>query len=267
MSADRGVVLTIAGFDPSSGAGITADLKTVAAHDLYGVACITALTIQTTKGVLRTEAVRPQTVRETLQALVADSPPAATKIGMLGSGDVARTVSQFLKGNPRPHVVLDPVLRSTSGAALLDIDGIEVLKRELLGLAEIVTPNLDEAGFLARIRVRDEATMGNAARKLHELGAKNAVITGGHLPKPIDLLSQVKPDGSFATSTYVGEKVETTNTHGTGCAFSTALACNLALGVELSEAVRKAKEYVTAALRNSYSVGKGPGPVNHLFRL
>lgn len=265
-STNRGVVLTIAGFDPSSGAGITADLKTVAAHDLYGVACITALTIQTTKGVLGTEAVRPETVRETLQALVDDSPPSATKIGMLGSGDVARTVSEFLKSHPQPHVVLDPVLRSTSGAALLDADGIEILKRELLGLAEVLTPNLDEAGFLAGLQVRDEATMADAARKFHELGAKNVVITGGHLPKPIDLLSQVKPDRSFATCRYAGERVETANTHGTGCAFSTALACNLAIGVELSEAVRQAKEYVTAALRNSYSVGKGPGPVNHLFR-
>ena len=266
MEREKPVILTIAGFDPSAGAGVSADIKTIAAHGLYGVACITALTVQTTQGVFGVEHVESKIVRQTLETLFTDTPPAATKIGMLGSADVARTLSEFLKTNPQPHVVLDPVLRSTSGTALLDAEGIEVLKRDLLGLAEVVTPNLDEAGFLSGMRVRDEGSMQAAARKLHELGAKNVVVKGGHLPSPADLLSQLRPNGGFVTTKFAGEKVETTNTHGTGCAFSTALACNLGLGLDLVEAVRRAKEFVGCALRYSYPVGKGTGPVNHLFR-
>jgi hydroxymethylpyrimidine/phosphomethylpyrimidine kinase len=258
-------VLTIAGFDPSSGAGITADLKTIAALGLYGVSCITCLTVQTTQGVLRTETVRPEMVRETLAALADDTSPIATKIGVLGSAEVAATVSEFLKTNALPHVVLDPVLQSSSGAPLLDRSGIDVLKGELLSLAEVITPNLDEAAVLSGMQVTDESGFKQAAKRLHELGAKNVVIKGGHLPQPVDFLSQLGPGGGVFSQSYAGVKVQTANTHGTGCAFSTALACNLGRGIELPEAVRAAKEYVAAALRNSYSIGKGPGPVNHLF--
>jgi hydroxymethylpyrimidine/phosphomethylpyrimidine kinase len=204
-------------------------------------------------------------VRETLAALVDDTSPIATKIGMLGSAEVAGAVSEFLKTTALPHVVLDPVLESSSGAPLLDQNGINVLKGELLSLAEVITPNLDEAAVLSGMQVTDESGFKQAAKRLHELGAKNIVIKGGHLPQPVDFLSQRGPGGGAFSQYYAGVKVQTANTHGTGCAFSTALACNLGRGIELPEAVRAAKEYVAAALGNSYSIGKGPGPVNHLF--
>src|SRR5215472_16838413 len=137
------VVLTIAGFDPSSGAGITADLKTFAAHGLYGVACITALTVQTTQAVLRSEPVRPELVRETLKTLVEDTPPAAVKIGMLGSAEIAASVAEFLRTNRLPNVVVDPVLRSTSGADLLEEAGVRLIREELLSIADVITPNID----------------------------------------------------------------------------------------------------------------------------
>jgi len=256
------IILTIAGFDPSSGAGITADLKTIAAHGLYGVSCITALTVQTTQGVLRSEALLPRIVRETLESLVADTPPAAIKIGMLGSGSVAAEIARFLKANSLPNIVLDPVLLSSSGAGLLDREGVRILKEQLITLADVVTPNLDEAANLTGQSVIDEAGMERACRELAKLGAKNAVVKGGHLAKPADLLAVETTNGQ-RLSWLRNEKVETRNTHGTGCAYSTSIACNLALGQSLDDAVLRARNYVAGAIREAYDVGKGTGPINH----
>jgi len=261
----RKVVLTIAGFDPSSGAGITADLKTISAHGQYGTACITALTIQTTRGVLRTESVSSELVRETLEALMEDLPPAAVKIGMLGSAEDAGVVADFLGAHQPPNVVLDPIMRSSSGAELLDPAAREVLSRKLLGLAEVITPNLAEASLLTGMEVTDQASAEAACRMLSEMGARNIVVTGGHFEHPLDLLAERHSDGILAFRWYPGERIDTPNTHGTGCAFSTALACELASGKNLVDSVLAAKEYVTGALRNSYSIGKGTGPVNHFF--
>lgn len=260
------VLLTIAGFDPSSGAGITADLKTIAAHHLYGVACITALTIQSTQGVRRVQPVDPKLVRETLETLIADIRPVAVKIGMLGSGEVAEVVADFLSSASLENVVLDPVLRSSSGASLLDAAGLGTLLTRLLGRIDVITPNLEEAGLLTKMEVHDLDSARAAARNMIERGAKAAVVTGGHLKEVADALAERKPDGSIEIQTFPGQKVETANTHGTGCAFSTALACNLALGLALRDAVQAAKAYVTQALKTSYPVGKGVSPVNHLFR-
>jgi hydroxymethylpyrimidine/phosphomethylpyrimidine kinase len=256
-------VLSIAGFDPSSGAGITADLKTIAAHGLYGIACCTALTIQSTRAVRRVHSLAPEVITETLEELFSDCPPAAVRIGMLGSAPVAHAVAQFLVGRP-VRTVLDPVLQSSSGAALLDPDGFQVLMAELLPLAEVVTPNLDEASKLTGLEVRNLDSMRMACHKLHELGAKNVVLKGGHLAQPTDLLAESLPDGQIVFREFSGERVETLNTHGTGCAFATALACNLAVGRQLPDSVSMAKEYVVGALKSAYSVGEGPGPVNHL---
>ena len=260
------VVLTVAGFDPSSGAGVTADLKTIAAHGLYGVACITALTVQSTQGVRRCEAVGAELVRETLEVLVEDTPPSAVKIGMLGSQAVAACVAEFLSTNRLPNVVLDPVVRSSSGAELLDKRGIEILRNELMGLVDVVTPNVSEAALLSGVGVTDLTSMEKACRHLQKLGARNIVITGGHLTSPTDLLAEGQSDGSLKFTSYPGERIETKNTHGTGCAFSSALACNLALGRATVEAVQLAKHYVAGALRSSYSLGKGTGPVNHFYK-
>ncbi len=259
------VVLTIAGFDPSSGAGITADLKTIAAHHLYGVACITALTVQSTQGVRRVQPVDPKLVRQTLETLIADIRPVATKIGMLGTGEVAEVVAEFLGSSSLGKVALDPVLRSSSGASLLDGAGFTTLRTRLLGRVDVITPNLEEAGLLADMDVRDLDSARAAARKLVELGVKAAVVTGGHLPEITDVLAVRNPNGTIELQVFPGEKVETANTHGTGCAFSTALACNLAEGLTLREAIQAAKAYVTQALKSSYSLGKGISPINHLL--
>jgi hydroxymethylpyrimidine/phosphomethylpyrimidine kinase len=259
------VVLTIAGFDPSSGAGITADLKTIAAHHLYGMACITALTVQSTQGVRRVQPVDPKLVLEMLEALIADVRPAAVKIGMLGSGEVAGVVADFLSSSSLRNIVLDPVLRSSSGASLLDAEGFRTVRSRLLARSDVITPNLEEAGLLADMDVRDLDSARAAARNLVEHGAKAAVVTAGHLKEVADVLAERMPDRSIEIQTFPGQKVETTNTHGTGCAFSTALACNLALELALRDAVQAAKAYVTQALKTSYPIGKGVSPVNHSF--
>jgi hydroxymethylpyrimidine/phosphomethylpyrimidine kinase len=175
------VVLTIAGFDPSSGAGVTADVKTIAAHGCYGVACITALTVQSTSGVVRVEPVSSDIIAETLSVLAADLEVAAIKIGMLGSAKVVRAVAEFLSDSEMPNVVLDPILRSSSGAQLLDAAGAKLMRDRLVPLATVVTPNVDEAAALTGLPVGDAEEMNAAADKLHAMGAQNVVVTGGHL--------------------------------------------------------------------------------------
>jgi len=280
--ARRPVVLSIAGYDPSSGAGITADVKTAAAFGCFAVTCPTALTVQTTQGVFGIEPVRAEAVRETLRRLAEDVEIAAIRIGMLGSGTVATAVADFLEraagrdNNVNNNVVLDPVIRSSSRAALVDPEGLEVIRRRLLPLCGVVTPNMEEAAELVGVSRDVAAGVGSwdamlprvrdLAGKLHGMGCRAVVITGGHLSEANDYLSvegatEVKEQ--IFTGTHLGSK----STHGTGCAFATALACGLAYGRQLPDAVRDAKEYVRQAIAASYPVGKGTGPVNHLFGL
>lgn len=256
------VVLTIAGFDPTSGAGVTADIKTIAANDGYGVACITALTVQNTAETRAFHPVDAALLAEQLEFLLPDVRPQAVKIGMLGTAAIVRTVAQALQRHPVEWVVLDPVIRASSGAQLLDDEGVEIMKRELFPLVSVITPNLMEAELLSGISIRNTADMERAAAELIRAGLPYAIVTGGHLEKPIDLLH----DGNHAF-TFSAERVRTSNTHGTGCTFSAALATNLARGKQMSDAVVLAKAYVTAALKNSYPVGTGRGPLNHLYRL
>ncbi len=260
------VVLTIAGFDPSSGAGATADLKTIAAHGCYGVACLTALTVQSSQGVRRVEPVSAKLVSETLWELASDLNFDAVKIGMLATAPVVDAVARFLRRVRPPNVVLDPVLRSSSGADLAAPDGWLRLRKRLLRLATVITPNLAEAAALTELPVESSGEMKSAAARLHRMGARNVVITGGHLAKPVDLLSMATASG-IRQFEFVSDRVDSEATHGTGCAFSSALACNLALGAKLPDAVRRAKEYVTAAIQNAYPVGEGVGPLNHFYRL
>jgi hydroxymethylpyrimidine/phosphomethylpyrimidine kinase len=266
MAASPPVVLTIAGFDPSSGAGITADIKTMAAHDCYGVACITALTVQSTQGVQRVEGVDPKMVAETLNALASDVAIEAVHIGMLGNEQVVAVVADFLSLAKLPHVVLDPVLRSSSGADLLDAAGTRLLIDRLLPLVEVITPNLDEARVLTGMAVTNLGQMRQAALSLHSLGAANVVVTGGHLEKAIDLLSVTTSRGT-EQEVFKAERLRSNSTHGTGCAFSSALACHLAHGRGLPEAVLLSKVYVSAAIANAHPAGRGTGPVHHLYRL
>jgi hydroxymethylpyrimidine/phosphomethylpyrimidine kinase len=260
------VVLTIAGFDPSSGAGVTADIKTIAAHGCYGVACITAMTVQSTAGVRRVDPCDAALVSDTLQELAADVNIGAVHIGMLGSGKVAHAVADFLTRKKLPNVVLDPILKSSSGTALLDRDGAKVLAAGLMPLASVVTPNVDEAAVLTGLPVTNPDQMRAAAVKLHEMGAGSVVITGGHLDKAIDLLSFQTKRG-VEQEVFKSERQRSNSTHGTGCAFATAMACHLALDRGLPEAVLLAKAYVSAAISKGHPLGKGIGPVHHLYRM
>lgn len=250
------VVLSIAGYDPSSGAGITADIKTIAAHGCYGISCITALTVQSTRGVRRVQPIAARTISETLEELAADFNIAAIKIGMLGSLEAARAISTFLKSNRKAPVVIDPIIRSSSGAALISARGLSFMRRNMLPLATVITPNLDEAAALAGFAVRTQEDMKRATQALHAFGARAVIITGGHLNSPVDLLSFDEQSVWLR-----GKHIKTRSTHGTGCAFSTALACNLALGRSMEAAARAAKKFVERALRTAPTVGKGIGPV------
>ena len=260
------VVLTIAGFDPSSGAGITADIKTIAAHECYGVACITALTVQSTQGVRRVVGVDPRIIAETLEELVTDVTVEAVHIGMLGNRQVVEVVADFLVRAQLPHVVLDPILKSSSGADLLDAAGTRLLLDRLLPLAEVITPNLDEASVMTGMAVTNLDQMREGAARLHSLGAANVVVTGGHLEKAIDLLSFATARGT-EEEVFKADRQRSNSTHGTGCAFSTAMACHLAHGRGLPEAVLLAKAYVSAAIANAHPIGQGVGPLYHLFRM
>jgi len=260
------VVLTIAGFDPGSGAGVTADIKTIAALGCYGVACITGLTVQSTVGVRRVEAVDAGLVSETLSELVSDIEVAAVHVGMLGSEKVARAVTDFLASQKMPNVVLDPILKSSSGADLVDPAGVRLMTERLLPLAAVVTPNLDEASALTGLTVTDTDQMRAAARKLHQMGASAVVITGGHLEKAIDLLSFTGKRG-VEQELFKATRLKSNSTHGTGCAFATSVACHLALGRGLPEAVLLAKAYVAAAISHAHPLGHGIGPVHHLYRM
>jgi hydroxymethylpyrimidine/phosphomethylpyrimidine kinase len=265
MANSQPVVLTIAGFDPSSGAGVTADIKTIAAHGCYGVSCITALTVQSTRGVFRVDPVSARTVRKTLEFLAADMTISAVHIGMLGNAEIVRVVVDFQKKHKLPHLVLDPILKSTSGADLIDAGGRKALIERLLPLASVVTPNVDEASSIAQIQVTNAIDMRRVAGKLHQMGAVAVVVTGGHLEPAMDLLSV--STGTLHQEEFTSERQQSSSTHGTGCAFSTALACNLALGKGLAEAVMLSKAYVSVAIARARAVGQGIGPINHLYRL
>ena len=276
------IVLTIAGFDPSSGAGVTADIKTIAAHACYGVACITAMTVQSTSSVKRVEVLDPALVSDTLEELAADLDIAAVHIGMLGSGKIVKAVADFLSrqsasqpgtraasrpGKARlPNIVLDPVLKASSGADLLDAAGTRLLIERLIPLADVVTPNIDEASVITGLKVQDPDEMKAASAKLHEMGSSAVVITGGHLEKAIDLLSFTTGHG-VEQEIFKAERQRSNSTHGTGCAFATAMACHLALDRGLAEAALLAKTYVTAAISNGHPLGRGTGPVHHLYRM
>jgi hydroxymethylpyrimidine kinase/phosphomethylpyrimidine kinase len=272
MADTQPVVLSIAGFDPASGAGVTADIKTLAAHNCYGLACITALTVQSTTGVRQVLPVSGRLVADTLSELNHDFNIAAVRIGMLGSGEVVEAVIDYLKKYQPPNVVLDPIFKSSGGASLLDDDAIESLRRNLLPLAWVITPNVEEAATLTAMPVTSIAGMKAAANRLHEFGARAVVVTGGdmangHPEKCTDLLSISNGSGESEQSEFASVRLRSRSTHGTGCAFASALAANLALGKQLPDAVVLAKAYVKHAMASAHPLGKGVGPLNHLYRL
>ncbi len=256
------IVLSIAGFDPSCGAGVGADLKTFAAHNCYGVAAVTALTVQSTLGVKSIHATPSTTLRAQLDALAEDMQIAAIKIGMLGSRANAAAVGEFLDAVHVAHVVLDPVIQpSAGGPELLDAAGVKYLSEELMQRASVVTPNISEAALLAGLEIKDLAGMEAAARKLIERGARAVIVKGGHMEKAVDVLF----DGVEMT-VLGGDHVKSENTHGSGCTFAAAIAAQLACGHPLAEAAMLAKAYVTKAIESGFAIGKGPGPLDHFYR-
>lgn len=261
ISVDEGppILLAIAGYDPSSGAGITADLKVYAAHGMYGVSAITALTVQSTQGVRRVEAISPELLAETLACLREDLAISGLKIGMLATAENVGAVSRFVgsAGIQKPYLVLDPVLKSSSGADLLSPEGVVRLKEDLIPRVGWLIPNTEELAVLTGLPVGNRPEVEAAAAALaSEYPGLNLVVTGGHLESPDDYLRLA----GGACRWLPGRRIETTSTHGTGCAFSSALLCRLVLGDDPVEAVVGTKAYVAEAMELAQPIGKGRGP-------
>jgi hydroxymethylpyrimidine/phosphomethylpyrimidine kinase len=254
------VVLTIAGSDSGGGAGIQADLKTFAAFGVYGTSAITAVTAQNTRGVDAVQEITPRVVTAQIDAVAADFPVAAVKTGMLASAPVVLAVAAALERLRLPHLVVDPVMVSKSGAVLLKPEATEALRLRLLPLAEMATPNIPEAERLSGVAITDEASAREAARRIVAHGARTVLVKGGHAQgaEAIDLFHDGRNFESFR-----GPRLETRNTHGTGCTLSAAIAALLALGSTPLEAAFRAKAWLSDAIRAAPGLGGGAGPVEH----
>lgn len=257
------VALTIAGSDSGGGAGIQADLRTFAAHGLHGTCAITAVTAQNSVTVTDWVALEPRMVVAQIEAVASDMQVAAAKTGMLANAAIVAAVAAAARRLRLPHLVVDPVMVAKGGARLLDPAAEHAYQEQLFPVATLLTPNLAEAEALLGHPVRDLAAMREAARELVARGLRAVLVKGGHLEgDPVDVLF----DGRGIVELQA-PRIRTLNTHGTGCTYSAAIAARLALGAELATAVRGAKEYLTEAIRRSYSVGRGHGPVDHLHPL
>jgi hydroxymethylpyrimidine/phosphomethylpyrimidine kinase len=254
------VGLTIAGSDPSGGAGLQADLKTFHAFGVYGEAVVTLITVQNTWRVSRVETLSADLVAQQIEAAVSDIPPDAAKTGALGSPEIVEAVAELAKSFVFPLVV-DPVMISKHGARLLSPAAEESLKRKLLPLAYLVMPNIPEAEVLTGKKIESEQDMFTAGRRLCDLGCKAVLIKGGHREgQPIDMLV-----ASGASRLFGGVRVETTSTHGTGCTLSAAVTAGLARGNSLEDSIQHAKNFVQRALEHAPGLGHGYGPLNHLL--
>src|SRR5712692_8442249 len=251
------ILLTIAGFDPSCGAGTAADLKTFAAHGCYGVAAITSLTVQNTQGVESVHNTPSAELRAQLEALVKDCDISAVKIGMLGNRGNAVVVAEFLDAHKFAHVVHDPVMKSSSGAELLDAAGIKYVATELLKRASVITPNVPEAEVLTGMTIKDVADMEAAARKIVEMGARAVIVKGGHMERANDVLF----DGTEIFQ-LAGDRVKEETLHGTGCTFASAFAAQLAAGRPMFEAATLAKAYGPNAIEKRYPIITGLLPLS-----
>ena len=257
------IALTIAGSDSGGGAGIQADLKTFFRYGVYGTSAITAVTAQNTIGVSSWEPVSPELLRAQIDAVATDLRPSAVKSGMVGTAESIRIVAESLRRYKLVPYVLDPVIVATSGDALIESDGARAIRDELVPLATLVTPNADEAFALTGERIIDESSMRRAAEQLVALGAKAALIKGGHIGSSDDstIVDLLYDDGEFTAFSH--PRIKTKNTHGTGCTLSAAITAQLAAGVPLRESVGRAIDYVQAALETAPGLGSGHGPLNH----
>jgi hydroxymethylpyrimidine kinase/phosphomethylpyrimidine kinase len=266
------VALTIAGFDPSGGAGIVADIKTFTAFDCFAVAAVTSLTFQNTVGVFGAAHQTAECVRQQVMPIVEDFQVACVKTGMLPTREVIAEVARLLRETTLPAPVVDPVVRSTSGYDLIDDEALAALVKELLPLARVVTPNIPEAERITGLQIEDEEGMRRAASVMREMGARAVLVKGGHLkenadcglriaesvPTALDLL-----DDEGRVTLFRGEWIDSTSTHGTGCTLSAAIAACLSRGLSLEQAVETAKLFVANAIRHAPGLGHGHGPINH----
>jgi hydroxymethylpyrimidine/phosphomethylpyrimidine kinase len=256
--------LTIAGSDSGGGAGIQADLKTFAAHGVYGTSAITALTAQNTVAVDGVHMVPDEFVTAQIEAIVSDIGCHAVKTGMLANSTIVEAVAAAVESLELPNLVVDPVMIAKSGDQLLDEEAVHAVRWTLLRLARVVTPNIPEAEVLANMTIATPADMKEAARRIAMLKPTAVVIKGGHLPGP-DVIDVLLEGGEFRE--WVGPRIEGPNTHGTGCTFAAAIAAHLAKGAALSEAVPAAKSYVEGAMRHGVPLGRGHRPLNHFWRI
>lgn len=254
-------LLTIAGSDSSGGAGIQADLKTFAAHKSYGMSVITSVTAQNTMGVIDVVDLPAENVAKQLDAVFTDIYPDAIKIGMVSSEELIETIAKKLKGYNAKNIVVDPVMVSTSGSVLMKSTATKLLIQELLPLAAVVTPNMSEAGVLANMEVKNKEDMQQAAKIIGEYIDGAVLITGGHLEDSADDILYM--DGKIYWLSE--ERIINPNTHGTGCTLSSAIAVNLAKGKDILQAIKDAKEYLTGAIKAKLNLGKGRGPLDHLY--
>lgn len=256
-------VLTIAGSDCSGGAGIQADIKTMTAHKVYAMSAITALTAQNTTGVYGVQEVTPDFLNQQLDCIFTDIMPDAVKIGMVSSAALIDVIADALQRYHARHIVLDPVMVATSGSRLMADGAASALQSRLFPLAEVVTPNIPEAEALSGMTIHTKEEMQQAARIITEHTGGAVLVKGGHLTDTADDLLLQGEDSLWLT----GERVETHNTHGTGCTLSSAIASNLALGYSLADSVARAKAYITAALKAGLDLGRGNGPLDHMALL
>jgi len=262
----EGVALTVAGSDSSGGAGIQADLKTFAAFNVYGASVITSITAQNTMGVYAVFDIPPDIVGKQFDAVAEDLDIGALKIGMLSSSEIMEVVAEKIKKYGIEKVVLDPVMVAKTGAPLIKDDAIETLRRIMVPLAYVITPNIPEAKILTGMEIRNPIDMKEAAKRIYDMGAKNVLLKGGHLEgysKIIDILFDGK-------SSYVfqADRVETKNTHGTGCTLSSAIAAGLAKGKDIFKAVADAERYINLAIKEApKNIGHGYGPLYHNVRI
>jgi hydroxymethylpyrimidine/phosphomethylpyrimidine kinase len=256
-------VLTIAGSDSSGGAGIQADIKTITVHKMYAMSAITALTAQNTTGVYGIMEATPEFVGKQLDCIFTDIFPDAVKIGMVSSSGIIAMIAQKLQEYKPQHIVVDPVMVSTSGCKLLEDEAQLALITKLLPLAEVITPNIPEAEVLCGFPIKNEADMERAGRKIGEHLKGAVLVKGGHLVS--DAVDMLYENGTCKW--FRSERVENPNTHGTGCTLSSAIACNLADGHSLEDSIRNAKAYLTGALKAMLDLGKGPGPMEHTYSI
>ena len=257
-------VLTIAGSDSGGGAGIQADLKAFAANGVYGMSAITAITAQNTEEVTDVFELPVPIIEAQIDAIFDDFDVAAVKTGMLSSPEIVTSVAKMLRPQKVVNLIVDPVMISKTGSSLLKTEAIEALKRDLVPLALVITPNIPEAAHLSGVPIKTLADARQAAKVIHKLGCKYVLIKGGHLlaERGTDLLY----DGRFF-NVFKGEYIETPHTHGTGCTYASAIAAQLAKGKALPEAVQSAKSYITETIRHSLAIGHGKGPTNHFYFL